>query len=72
VAAIGVNAAHFAAESFGAMFERLAKDHRIGGFELVPVPIYVGADNDDPDQLAHVAVFIIPWGDTGGHGVPRQ
>ena len=56
-AAIGINAAHFAAVDFAEAFERLTLSGRIVDLGLTDVPIYVGADMSDPDQFAHVAVF---------------
>ena len=55
--AIGINAAHYAAAGFGAMLERLVDTGRIVGLHLVDVPIYEAADVDDPDEVAHVALF---------------
>jgi SAM-dependent methyltransferase len=58
-AAIGVNAAHFAAAPFGDVLEELQRAGRIAALELTDVPIYEGADLGDTDQFAHVAVFAV-------------
>lgn len=59
VAAIGINAAHYASAHFAPAFDRLAATGRIASPRLVDVPIYAGADMNDPDQYAHVAVFSV-------------
>ncbi|MCB1000367.1 MAG: class I SAM-dependent methyltransferase [Ilumatobacteraceae bacterium] len=59
VAAIGINAAHFAAAGFGEAFDHLGSSGRIADLRLVDVPIYDGADMTDPDQFAHVALFTV-------------
>lgn len=57
--AIGINAAHFATAGFGPALDALAAAGRITTAGLVDVPIYEGADMDDPDQFAHIAVFAV-------------
>ena len=58
-AAIGINAAHFAAAGFGATFDRLVMEGRITELQLIAAAIYEGADMTDTDQYAHVAVFTV-------------
>lgn len=55
--AIGINAAHFEEHGFAARFERYAADGTIGHFELIDTIIYGGADEQDLDHVARVAVF---------------
>lgn len=59
IAAIGINAAHFATASFGPAIERLAVTGRIAEVHLVDVPIYADTSMDDPDTYAHVAVITV-------------
>ena len=58
-AVIGINAAHFATAGFGAALEQLAGTGRITDVRLVDAPIYEGADMDDPDHFAHIAVLTV-------------
>lgn len=58
-AAIGINAAHFAAADFGAALDLLVRDGHIAHLQLIDAPIYAEADMTDPDQVAHIAVFSV-------------
>jgi SAM-dependent methyltransferase len=58
-AAIGINAGHFAAAGFGAALDQLVSDGRIADLQLVDRPIYADSDMNDPDKVAHVAVFTV-------------
>ena len=58
-AALGINAAHYAAAGFGAALDQLVRDGRIAALQLIDAPIYAEADTTDPDQVAHVAVFTV-------------
>lgn len=56
--AIGINAAHFVSAGFATTLEGLVAGRQIAELTLVDVPIYDGADEGDPDQVAHVATFL--------------
>lgn len=58
-AAIGVNAAHFGTEGFGATFDELVRLGRVGDLHVTDAPIYDGADMSDPDQVAHIVTFVV-------------
>jgi ubiquinone/menaquinone biosynthesis C-methylase UbiE len=57
LAAIGINAAHFSTFDFGTALDQLVEAGRISDLQLVDVPIYADAPQDDPDRTGHVAVF---------------
>ena len=54
---IGINSAHFSEHGFESYFDALVIDRRIGGFELVSIPIYDEAETSDPDRVSNVVVF---------------
>jgi SAM-dependent methyltransferase len=58
-AALGINAAHFAAAGFGVALDQLAGEGRITDLELIDKPMYEAADLDDPDQVTRIATFIV-------------
>jgi ubiquinone/menaquinone biosynthesis C-methylase UbiE len=58
-AAIGINAAHFVTAGFGVALEQLVRLGRITDLQLIDAPIYDGADMQDPDQFAHIAVLTV-------------
>ncbi len=60
--AIGINAAHFEEHGFAERFDRYEADGTIGHYRIVDTIIYGGADEDDLDQVARVAVFDLTGG----------
>lgn len=56
-AAIGINAAHFAAAAFGEALNQLVRLGRIADLQLTDAPIYEGAELHDPDNIARIATF---------------
>jgi predicted TPR repeat methyltransferase len=57
LAAIGINAAHFADVDFAPCLEQLVEARRIERLEFVDVPIYAAANMTDADNKARVAIF---------------
>ena len=55
--AVGINAAHFASAGFADAFDELVQLRRIEGLEWTELPIYVGADGENADQVARIATF---------------
>ena len=58
-AAIGINAAHFAAAEFGTTLDALVEQGRIAELQLIDAPIYDDTDMADPDKYAHIALFTV-------------
>jgi predicted TPR repeat methyltransferase len=57
--ALGINAAHFEQDGFADRFAADASSGRIGEYRVEDAIIYGGADPDDLDQVARVAVFTV-------------